>query len=438
MSVRKNFAQWMQTLEALSPSHMEMGLERIREVALRAQLLHFSCPVITVAGTNGKGSTVAILAKLLKEAGLKVGTYTSPHLLDFKERIQIGGEQISEAKLCEAFEKVENGRQNTYLTFFEFTTLAAFSIFQDPQYAVEVVILEVGLGGRLDAVNVVSPQLAIITTIGLDHMEWLGNNTEAIAGEKAGILRKNIPVILGASAYHHTSMQSALQQHHARAYVEQRDFDYCDASMTQWQCNGKVIKIPPTHLPPMSVSLALAAYTILEKEFFSLPAISKSVNNIEGLMMWGRAHRLQWQNKTLVFDVAHNADGSQWLADKLDKITAGKKIRAVWASLKDKALAEIILPMRARVDTWYIGELEGVERRALVSQLTQSLKQHAIENYRSFTTIREAFAAALEDAHSEEVIVVFGSFFTVSTILEKLGFVQKHFQDNGLFYAKGW
>ena len=195
ISQEKNLADWLHYIEALHPNNIELGLERVKKIAERADLLQFNCPVIIVGGTNGKGSCIAILQAIMQAAGLKVATYTSPHILHFNERIQIGGQPVDDETLCTAFRMIQSQLHGTQLTFFEFTTLAALWCFQQVQ--LDVLLLEVGLGGRLDAVNIVEPNISVITTIDIDHIEWLGNDREAIGHEKAGIFRRNKFAVCG-------------------------------------------------------------------------------------------------------------------------------------------------------------------------------------------------------------------------------------------------
>lgn len=397
-----NLSDWLHYLEKIHPATIEMGLERIQQVTANSGLFNFSCPVVVVGGTNGKGSTVGALAKLLMSAGKKVGTYTSPHFLYFNERIQINGQCVSDTQLIEAFTQVESLRQNTPLTFFEFTTLAALIIFQS--CALDALILEVGLGGRLDAVNCVSGDLTIITSIGLDHTDLLGKTLESIAKEKAGILRPRVPVLLGETANIEVIRHAAQELN-------------CPISVPEKKCGN--------HLPDNSVALAQEAYTLLRDKLTLPPLDSHWLLNAK---MVGRFYSVQVADKTVIFDVAHNGQASHWLSQKLSSIEG--KIYALWASLADKALMDIIEPLKTRIDTWYIPDL-NVER-CDIKKMLNALVAQKIERIFSFADIKEAFSAVLEVAKPKETIVVFGSFYTVAQGLKALNFTLEHFQGNSL------
>lgn len=416
---RSDLATWLAHIEQSRPPHIiELGLERVQEVGIAAKVLDFDCPVITVAGTNGKGSTVAVLATLLQAAGLNVGAYTSPHLLRFNERIQINGQSISDEALCEAFATIEQHGALKGLTFFEYTTLAAFAVFQKASPQLDVIILEVGLGGRLDAVNVVAPSMAIFTSISIDHADILGASREAIAREKAGILRPNIPVVVSEQA-HVETLQEALQTNQNPDWLEGRDFDFTDPSYQQWRFQNKVIKLPNLNLPESSVSLALAAYTVFSEKFYPLPDISEVINYIENVTMMGRFQTVQVEGINVVFDVAHNPASALKLASKLQQHT-DKKVIAVWASLQDKDLSNIVRPMLARVSEWFVGGLQQVARSAPPSLLEKTLKAQGVKSFFAYDNLQEAFNAALKRSKLGDHVAVFGSFYTVSSLLKTL------------------
>ncbi len=427
----RDLDQWLNYIEQSHPLTISMGLERVKKVSERRNLHQFPFPVVIVGGTNGKGSTVSSLAKLLQTAGLRVGTYSSPHLLDFKERIQINGCFLNESELCEAFAEIEQLREETLLTFFEFTTLAAFYLFQQPQFELDIVILEVGLGGRLDAVNIVSPNIAVITSIGYDHQEYLGNTLESIAYEKAGILRPKIPVIFGKQAKNEVLLEQAAK-HSNPVYIEGEHFDY-EPTGSIWSFCGLDNLVPRFYLPTNSVSLAMAAYTILSEIHFSLPPLKSVVKCFEDLMMVGRFHPVIINNIPIIFDVGHNPDGSLWLAKKLQGLNPKRKILAVWASLEDKALSEIVAPMKHIVDSWFIGELPEVKRSAAIDKLAEALSQQKIQAVYPYPTILDAFIGAMKMVNEDDLIVVFGSFYTVSQVMKR--FLNIELQNNGLFYA---
>ncbi len=414
-----DLATWLTHIEHSRPQHViDLGLSRVQEVGIATNVLDFSCPVITVAGTNGKGSTVAVLATLLQAGGLNVGAYTSPHLFHFNERIQINGKPVNDEVLCDAFAKIEAHSVGKGLTFFEYTTLAAFAVFQSSTPKLDVIILEVGLGGCLDAVNVIAPSMAIITSISIDHEAILGTTREQIGEQKAGILREKIPVILSQDAKV-DSIQNALKTQNNPVMVEEEDFGYQDSTHQVWRFQDKVNKLPKFNLPESSVSLALAAYTVFSKTFHLLPDISEVINYIENVTMMGRFQTIHVEGVPIIFDVAHNPASVERLANKLKQHTGGK-VTAVWASLQDKDLTKIVLPMVDKVKAWFIGGLEHTLRAANPLQLEQALKANGVNAINSHPTLFEAFKAAKQCSKVGDHIVVFGSFYAVSNILPSL------------------
>lgn len=401
----QNLNDWLEKIEKKHPAMINLGLERVRQVWKN----NFHCPVVTIAGTNGKGSTLTTLAKLMEKSNKKIGTYTSPHLLHFNERIRINGRSVSEQMLCEAFEVVESLAKGIDLTYFEFTTLAAFVIFQKAEC--DLLILEIGMGGRLDAVNVVDPDLAIITALSLDHEEWLGSSLDAIAKEKAGILRPEIPVILSHEATNPVILEQ-VKSGQNKVYIEKEHFDYV---ADQWEnkLENLFINIPTNYLPSNSVSLAMAAYTVLRDQFLDLPPLETAVQSLEGVGMIGRFHCINSNGKNFIFDVAHNPGGTAWLANRLKARKKTGRTLAVWSSLADKAHAAIIQPLKAVIDRWLVCSVEGTPRAMAVEALAEILKEQGIHAVTSFTSVEAAMAFASEQANPDDEIIVLGSFFTV-------------------------
>ncbi len=419
MTLKANFAQWLKKIEGEN-SQICLGLDRVTEVGIKANVLRFSCPVVTVAGTNGKGSTVAALSTLLQNAGLKVGTYTSPHLFDFKERAQINGKCVDENTWCEAFNKIESCKGDIPLTFFEFTTLAAFEIFQQPHHQLDIVVLEIGLGGRQDAVNVIAPTVAIVTTIGLDHQDYLGTTLESIASEKAGIFRAKQHAVIGRMACI-PSLLAKAKALEVSLTIEGEHFDY-DEKTQIWHIGNETNINIQHYLPTSSVSLAMAAYTILDKHYISLPKLD--AKSLESKVMVGRCYPVVLNNKPVIFDVAHNPQGSQWLATTIKRLAPGAKICAVWASMTDKDLVGIAKPMSEVVCDWYIGKVQDNLRCALNDELETALVSCEAKAIHVFDNINEAFNKALTAVH--DLIVVFGSFYTVSQVMSQVS----HFEMN--------
>lgn len=448
---------WLQYLETLHPRAMELGLERIRTVAERLNCLSFTCPVITVAGTNGKGSTVAFLSEIWRSAGYRVGTYTSPHLFQFQERIQYDGQNISTVALLDAFETVEAARGAVALTYFEFTTLAAFVFFQKQKP--DVLVLEVGLGGRLDAVNIVDPTLAVITPIGLDHCEWLGSDRAQIAVEKAGIMRANIPVIIGDREPPHTLLERAIELK-TSVYALGKDFDYtinstvvprlvrgiqkyCGITETlgpadkprddvlverddeavlqgeRWCWRGKEGEY--IHLPLPKLSMENAAVAIQAVECLQqLRPVSKAAI-AEGVAEAFLPARQQWIAGTPehVCDVAHNPHGVASLAEALARKKTRGKTHAIWSMLADKDLPGSVQPLLPEVDHWYVAPLVTA-RAATLTQLTEALKTVGAHSVISFDHVKSAYFAARDRAAPEDRILIYGSFYTVAEVMPLL------------------
>lgn len=417
--MKKSLQQWLTELENNHPKAIDLGLERVQEVASRAKLLNFAPTVVMVAGTNGKGSTIAALAALLRAGGLNVASYTSPHLFRFNERICINNRDVTDQELVTAFEYVSRYCQGISLTYFEFTTLAAFYLFQLERHRLDVILLEVGLGGRLDAVNIIDADLCILSTIGLDHQSYLGNTIDQIAFEKAGIIKSNSEVILGTQAQQPPILRR-VAMHQNRCHLERVDFGW-DSKGEQWSSayNKKAIKLTNFHLPDTSVSLAFAAYTCLSRRFKALPDLSLLKGIMESLTMMGRVQQFITDSGTLVFDVAHNPQGANWLANWLVTHYPKSGIKALWLSMVDKDLAAIVTPFVRLVDKWYIGDLAGLERAASKERLKQELLKQGIKQIAVSETIEQAYTQAVVELKSNEVLVVFGSFYTVAALLGK-------------------
>lgn len=425
-------SDWLARLETLEGGAIALGLDRVREVAVRLEVLNFACPIVTVAGTNGKGSTVAILVWLLTGQGMHVGSYTSPHVTHFQERIQIDGNPVSDEALSVALMQVENARGEIFLTYFEWATLAALWLFKNSPIPLDVLVLEVGLGGRLDAVNIIDPSIAIVTSIGYDHQAILGESLEAIAREKAGIFREHIPAVIGK-----TVTQSSLLQRAAELQVpllrEGQDFDM-HAGGGEWRNGERTFLIPPQSLPPSSVSLALATYTILEKQLGKLSHLQSPIVDLSHVSMVGRFFQIKHLNKIIIVDAAHNAQGAEWLATQLvDK--GFLAVTAVWASLQDKALDAIAMAMKPVVKHWILGKL-AVPRASSITLLKEALLENGIDIAETARCIQEGLAAALEK--DSDIIVVFGSFYTVAEALTYFGLNKSPLPYHGLVSGNAW
>lgn len=406
----RDLSDWLDTIVAMHPKAIDMGLARIQAVAEKADLSQFNIPVITIAGTNGKGSCVATLASILHAAGYRVGAYTSPHLLTFNERIRVDMQPVDDQRLCDAFTRIDKLREQTSLTFFEFTTLAALDIFQTAK--LDVILLEVGLGGRLDAVNIVDPSIAVITTIDFDHCDYLGNTLSAIGGEKAGIFREKIPAICADEQAPEIISQRAAALHCPFYQLGHDFFLTAKDNLGSFKTRDiELQQLPLPNLPMPSVAAALMVIELLQERLpVALTSIAQGLARAELL---GRYTRLPGA-VPMILDVAHNPQSARLLAQRLQAEPNSGKTLAIFSMLSDKDHAATIAPLASVIDEWYIAPLD-VHRASSVAQLSPHLAGLA---YHTFDNIPSAVRAAQAVAKIGDRIVVFGSFFTVAKALE--------------------
>jgi dihydrofolate synthase/folylpolyglutamate synthase len=419
MILPATLADWLAHCERLHPKTIDLTLDRVMRVRERLGLA-FDCPVFTVAGTNGKGSTCAMLESILRQAGYRTGVYTSPHLVRFEERCRVDGEAIDGAALLPHFAAVEAAREGEALTYFEFTTLAILRLMAS--LGLDAAILEVGLGGRLDAVNAIDTDCAVITCIDLDHMEFLGPDREAIGREKAGIARTGRPVIVGDPM----PPQSVID--HAREIgADLRrfgvDFNY-SGDRQQWSWAGRDRRHNGLAYPALrganqliNASGVLAALEALHQR---LPVPAQAVRS--GLAMVELPGRFQIVpgEPTLVLDVAHNPHAVATLVANLDQMGYYPRTHMVFGAMKDKDIAAMMMRLGPLVDVWHFTDLP-TPRAASAAEL-EAMCQEAFGS-RATATHRHAsptsaLAAALEGADPADRIVVFGSFYTVGGVLE--------------------
>ena len=419
---QRSLADWLAYLEQLHPSAIDMGLERSRAVAQRLGLTRPAPRVITVTGTNGKGSTCAFLAALLQEQGLKVGVYSSPHLLRYNERVQINGSEADDAALCEAFVEVEAARGAISLTYFEMGTLAAFWLFQ--RAALDAVVLEVGLGGRLDAVNLIDADLALVTSIGLDHADWLGDTRESVAFEKAGIFRAGKPALCGDTDPPQPLLEQVVQLN-APLFLRGRDYDLAlEAQHWSWRgldAKGEVLRLdrlPLLDLPMENAALALQAYALLELPWHAEQIASALLST----RVAGRLDRrtLNWQGKplTLLLDVGHNPHAAAYLAQRLAaRPLAGKRL-AVFGLLADKDLAGVVTPLLSEVAEWAVAPLPTSRTRpaAELQAHLYNLGAHVT----AYVDVKSALLAQCARVAAGDEILLFGSFYCVAEALDWL------------------
>lgn len=416
----QTLTQWLSLLEARHPTIIELGLQRVAAVKERLGIA-FDCPVITVGGTNGKGSTCAYLEAILLQAGYKVGLHTSPHLLHFNERARLGGEAVSDAVLVAQFEAVEAARGDISLTYFEFTLLAIMRLFAAA--GLDAVILEVGLGGRLDAVNILDADVAIVTSIDIDHAEYLGATRELIGFEKAGIFRAGRTAIC-SDPQPPASLVAHAEAIGADLWLIGRDFNYA-GDKQQWNYGGRGQRRNSLGYPSLrganQLLNASAALAALESLRDRLPVGAQEVRT--GLVLVDLPGRFQVMpgRPTVVLDVAHNPHAAATLALNLDNMGFHRFTFAVFGAMHDKDIAGILAKFEGRIDHWCLADLPA-PRGATASQLQQQLlaggfTASAESSVECFPDPAAAYANALSRAAENDRIVVFGSFVTVAGVM---------------------
>lgn len=403
-----------------------MGLERVGEVKKRMGLQP-QCPVVVVAGTNGKGSVCAYLSQIYTQAGFKVGTLTSPHLLRYNERIAVNTRPVEDAAIVASFERIEAARAGISLTYFEFNTLAAVDIFIREK--VDVMVLEVGLGGWLDAVNVFDADCAVVTSVDLDHQAFLGDTVEQVAFEKAGVFRSGKPAICGQ-----TPPPESLRRHAGEIGAEllliKRDFDFSTLENVQWSyryhpqnSDGRTRNRNALPFPALrgayQLSNAACALTVLECLGDRLPVDIAAIKR--GLLLVENPGRFQVLpgRPLTVLDVGHNPHAARALRRSLINLMFAEKRTAVFSILADKDIDGVLDIVKDQFDEWHIAPLD-VPRGMTAEALVRKLLEHGIENVKVFENIEKAYRAALEKAGENDRIVVFGSFHTVAAVMAAL------------------
>lgn len=407
-------ATWLYYLEHLHSQAIELGLDRVRAVAEKLDLLTPAPRVFTVAGTNGKGTTCATLESVLMAAGYRVGVYSSPHLVRYTERVRIQGEELPESAHCESFAVLEAGRGDISLTYFEYGTLSALQLFK--QAKLDVVILEVGLGGRLDATNIVDASVSVVTSIALDHTDWLGSDRESIGREKAGIFRAGKPAVVGEPDMPQ-SIADVAQEKQSDLYRRDVNWHFsADAGYWRWVAldAGKEVNILDA-LPLPNVPLANAATALAALHYSGLNVPEAALRS--GLQRAALPGRFQTVSESprLILDVAHNPHAAAYLAGRLaEQPRNGGKVRAVVGMLKDKDIAGTLACLSPQVDEWYCAPLEG-PRGASVAELTVHLPQA-----RPFDDVESAWRQAMQEAAPQDIVIVCGSFHTVAHVMDAI------------------
>lgn len=431
----RSLAAWLALQEAAHPKSIDLGLARVAAVARRLGVDRPGSVVITVGGTNGKGSTAAHLEALLLAAGRSVGLFTSPHLLRYNERIRIDGTEADDAAIVAAFERIEAARGDTTLTFFEYNTLAALCLFAERD--VEFAVLEVGLGGRLDATNIVDADVAVVCSVGLDHREWLGETVEEIGTEKAGIFRSGRPAVLGTARMPAT-VYAAIERLGARPVVAGRDYTWQTAAglprRLRWSYRGARLDL--TDLPPPALAgsiqyrnaaAALAALEALAADGDRRGVAERVLAKLDARTVATALGRVRLAGRfqivpgavEWILDIAHNAPAAEVLASQLKERPCQGRTLAVAGILGDKDAAAIAAALAPAVDGWFLCGLEG-PRGTGAAELARRV-QAVVNNPVLAGSVREACGAARAAARAGDRVVVCGSFHTVGPALEWLG-----------------
>lgn len=408
---------WLSWQEKSHPLTIDLGLERVAKVYNALNPAGLKLLTITVAGTNGKGSCVAYLEAIYRAQGYRVGAYTSPHILKYNERIKIDGRPVGDGIICQAFERIEKVRDNISLSYFEFGTLAALDIFSRAD--LDIQLLEVGLGGRLDAVNIVEPDVAIISSIGIDHVAWLGETREAIGYEKAGIFRKSVPAVIGDPLPPNSLVQVAGDKE-ASFYAIGKDFGYTK-QQNDWLWFSGEKRL--SHLPEPALkgehqyrnaSAVIMAITQLADR---LPVNEQSIRlGLENVQLPGRFQLLEGDIPVLL-DVGHNPEAVRTLVEYLNQNFPNRRIHAIFSMMRDKDIAEVLRIMNPVVYDWFFAPLTNV-RAATEALMREIFSQHAMDNVSfGYAGFADAFTSAKKQAGKGDLLLVFGSFFLVSDCL---------------------
>ncbi len=423
---KDSLANWLCHLETLHPNEMDLGLDRVREVAQRLNILPIEVPVVTVAGTNGKGTTAAVMEALLIESGKVVGVCSSPHFLRFNERIRIAGAEVDDDIIIDSFEQIDRARGEISLTYFEFATLAALWVFR--ALHVEVMVLEVGLGGRLDAVNIVDASVAVITSIELDHQQWLGSSRESIGAEKAGILRPGQPAVI-ADVNPPKSVVEIVADLGVHAMWWDRDFGWQDTSndvggQTYWEgwlstkagSRQLLPKLPTGSLLPINICAALQALALLGISFTD----QQLHTALARIKLRGRRESQELAGCHYILDVAHNPAAINKLLEYIDLSNCNGRVYSLFSVMTDKEVTQMIRACAGRFDGWFLGDQPEVPRACTAQFLAGALSDEGNQVISSSENIPQAFRSAQSTMLTGDTLVVFGSFFTVAAVLPLL------------------
>jgi dihydrofolate synthase/folylpolyglutamate synthase len=414
-------AEWLAWFETLHPKKIDFGLDRVRAVLAALGIERPPYRVITVGGTNGKGSCVAILESIYRHAGYRVGAFTSPHLWRFNERIRIDGVDVSDATLIGLFERMDAARKETTLSYFEASAVAALLHFAEQR--VDVAVLEVGMGGRLDAVNVYDADAALIISIDLDHMDYLGPDREAIGREKAGILRRDRPAVVG-DPDPPRSVVAAAAECGARLIRLGRDFGFeAHPEGLLYRRPGAAPRVFPR--PPFGGSIqrvnAAACITVADNLLDVLPVEETAIAaGIRSARVFGRFEIRMLGDVEWIFDVAHNPAAAARFRAAIDELPRARRTSAVFAAMSDKDLVSVLRPFSAEVEEWHVAAVES-ERGATTAQLCAVLEKLGARAVHAHPDVASACVAARAAAQPRERVLVFGSFYSVGPAMAALG-----------------
>jgi len=418
----KTLDDWLRSIESLHPREIDLRLERVQEVLRRLDMPQLPYTVITVGGTNGKGSVVELLQNALGHAGFRVAAYTSPHLVRFNERMRVDGVPLTDQQILASIDTVEQVRGDVPLTYFEFTTLSALVAFRN--CSVQVAVLEIGLGGRLDAVNAVDPEVAVVTSVDLDHMEWLGDNRESIGYEKAGIFRAHRPAIVG-DPDPPASLLARAQEIDAQLSCIGKDFGIRSAGkdLEFWNRQGLSLRVPRTALTAdldgQNTAVALQALVCLPERF--MPSAQSLYESFGKACLLGRYQRIvEGEGRlTWILDVAHNVAAVNNLVVKLQGEAGVKRWHVVLGMLKDKDARESMVLLGSVTDRWYLAPLPG-SRGQSAQELARKIEDVVPGDVYPCDSIALALESARADAGEGEGVLVLGSFQLVGPALELL------------------
>lgn len=416
-----SLAQWLERLESLHPKSMDLGLERVAAVAANLSLLPVAPPVITVAGTNGKGSVVAVLEALLEGCGRTTGVYTSPHLLRFNERIRVAGAEVGDTEIIAAFEAIDAARGDTSLTYFEFATLAALLVFAARK--VDVLVLEVGLGGRLDAVNIVEPQVAVITAIDLDHQGWLGETRDEIAREKAGILRRGRPVVI-ADPSPPPALRSRAGEVGAAPVLQLGEAFSVEISGDSWRGTlwlgpGECRRLPPQSpgpLLPANICAALQAVVLLGQRFSD----EQLQVALAAAHPPGRRQCVRQMEREYLLDVAHNPAAVGKMLEYIDSNPGKGRTIGLFSAMSDKDIPGMLQLAAGHIEAWFLADQPGNARAARAADIAAILREQGQGMISVSKNLRQALRRAEGLMGPGDRLVVFGSFTTVAGVLPLL------------------